>query len=408
MMATGVPTKLCNHLFFFFFSHFVFQLLRSFIKTPCLVGNLADLHNAAGCHGMVWLSLRKDQSPPYSSLDFRQQTHQHSPGQNHETCSAQAGHAGQPASPADTSFVEPWFGNWGGQTHFWMLKAARSLHSSPRFSFLPGFTSPFLPKVFQGDTTAMNPLCPHTKHLWRVSLAMGLPPALRFSSSNPRIKVEAWPSPGTGSSGRIPGIVPRGERGRRPGQDGKLQCPSYKKCWKPSVWRSWNQNSEKVLDHKSLSKLWVWAGKSWWRAAIGMSHCKWNLFSLEQASPTGTMAGMDILQGTILFHLERLRHLEIFSDGNDILLLLINTASILLWPFPLQQEGSMEAHGESHPTITSRGMESHPSSPHRHSSWKHPFECGKWRARHPVGCVLDWGAWGKANKRGKNQYWNVT
>lgn len=32
MMATGVPTKLCNQLFFFFSPHFVFQPLRSFIK----------------------------------------------------------------------------------------------------------------------------------------------------------------------------------------------------------------------------------------------------------------------------------------------------------------------------------------------------------------------------------------
>lgn len=40
------------------------------------------------------------------------------------------------------------------------------------------------------------------------------------------------------------------------------------------------------------------------------------------------MAGTDILQGKILFHLERLQHLEIFSNGNGILFLLIPTGTV--------------------------------------------------------------------------------
>lgn len=120
------------------------------------------------------------------------------------------------------------------------------------------------------------------------------------------------------------------------------------------------------------------------------------LFSLEQASRTGTMAGTDSLQGKILFHLERLKHLEIFSNGNDILFLLMHMG-IIPSQFPSSSSRSHfsrrdprsrqthKQHGlrvmESHPTILSRVTESNPSSHHENTL----FSGENGGASHPVG-----------------------
>lgn len=124
------------------------------------------------------------------------------------------------------------------RTIFTCPERVRSLHPPPH-------------PHFQGESTAT---CASPKYHCRVPLLTGFTSALAFSTLEAQIKVKFWPYLPAGTSGSISVCSPRRGPGRHPRQDGNLQHPSYKKCWK--LWRSWNKSSKKVFDHdRILSQL---------------------------------------------------------------------------------------------------------------------------------------------------------
>lgn len=342
-----------------------------------------------GCHrGRATPSIK-------ARLDFRQQTHQHAPGQSHESCFAQAGseqgaEVGQPPNPADRGLVEP---SWeSGLTNpflnvqsscisLFLLRGFPRRHrcyevftSIPTQNTFGGCLFPW-GSLQQWDLAAQTP-----KLRWRLGhtlvLAALAPSRASFREENVGVaqgRMENCNVRRTKSAGNFL----FGEAGiktvrRFLGSQEPLQTLSVGR-------------EELILScyrHEPLQVKFVFlgTGKSNWNNG-------WNRH----------------LQGKILFHLERLQHLEIFSNGNDFIFFSAGkhkshpiAVSILLWPFPLHQEGSMEPHA--------RAVESHPTTPSRGSPWAQLIETPilMWEMEgKTVGYVLDWGAirpWRKANK----------